>query len=49
MNRNIGWTDTEGEDATQRAFHDAGDQLQRFQQGFALNGEMHGLVPCLVE
>lgn len=22
---NIGWTDTEGEDATQRAFHDAGD------------------------
>jgi NAD(P)-dependent dehydrogenase (short-subunit alcohol dehydrogenase family) len=21
----IGWTDTEGEDATQRAFHDAGD------------------------
>lgn len=30
------------------AFHDAGDQLQRFQQGFALNGEMHGLVPCLV-
>src|SRR3990167_3546544 len=30
-------------------FHDASDQLQRFQQGFALNCEMHGLVPCLVE
>lgn len=29
------------------AFDDAGDQLQGFQQGFALNGEMHGLVPCL--
>ena len=26
---------------------DACDQLQGFQQGFALNGEMHGLVPCL--
>jgi len=29
------------------AFNDACDQLQGFQQGFALNGEMHGLVPCL--
>jgi len=29
------------------AFYYAGDQLQGFQQGFALNGEMHGLVPCL--
>ncbi len=26
---------------------DTGHQLQWFQQGFALNGEMHGLVPCL--
>ena len=25
------------------ALHDACDQQQRFQQGFALNGEMHGL------
>ena len=31
------------------SFHDTSDQLQGFQQGFALNGEMHGLVPCLVE
>ena len=31
------------------SFHDTGDQLQGFQQGFALNSEMHGLVPCLVE
>ncbi len=29
------------------AFDNARDQLQGFQQGFALNGEMHGLVPCL--
>ncbi|MNJ36675.1 hypothetical protein D3C77_314720 [compost metagenome] len=29
------------------ALDDACDQLQGFQQGFALNGEMHGLVPCL--
>ncbi|MNZ44151.1 hypothetical protein D3C78_617750 [compost metagenome] len=29
------------------ALDDTGDQLQGFQQGFALNGEMHGLVPCL--
>ncbi|MNQ44405.1 hypothetical protein D3C85_581590 [compost metagenome] len=30
------------------ALDDAGDQLQGFQQGFALNCEMHGLVPCLM-
>ncbi|MNZ94111.1 hypothetical protein D3C78_1132120 [compost metagenome] len=30
------------------AFHDASDQLQGFQQSFALNCEMHGLVPCLM-
>jgi len=29
------------------ALNDASNQLQGFQQGFALNGEMHGLVPCL--
>lgn len=29
------------------ALDNACDQLQGFQQGFALNGEMHGLVPCL--
>ncbi|MGC5565975.1 SDR family oxidoreductase [Streptomyces sp. FR-108] len=32
---NIGWTDTEGEDATQRAFHDAGDDW-REKAGAAL-------------
>ena len=30
------------------SFDDAGYQLQGFQQGFALNGEMHGPVPCLL-
>ena len=30
---NIGWTDTEGEDATQRAFHDAGDDWRERAAG----------------
>ena len=30
------------------ALDDASNQLQGFQQSFALNSEMHGLVPCLV-
>ncbi|MEV6028425.1 SDR family oxidoreductase [Streptomyces sp. NPDC052036] len=37
---NIGWTDTEGEDATQRAFHDAGDDWREKAAGSLPMGKL---------